>query len=218
VEDLATAHQAWDKRWQVPEQRTRWEEPEPFVQAILPLLRERNATRVLDIGCGIGRHAVYFAQQGLEATGIDASPTALELARQRAASANVSVDVLSGVFYDLRFDPNSFDAAIAWNVIYHGDGDIAQQAIDQIGNVLTPKGLFVGTMLSKRNAHFGRGHEVRPDTFVVDNAVGDEGHPHFFADAATVLRLHRGFEVLTLRDRDHGRGAWHWEFVFEKTS
>ncbi len=39
--------------------------------------------RVLDVGCGAGRHALYLQQQGLDVLGIDASPLAVELCRVR---------------------------------------------------------------------------------------------------------------------------------------
>src|ERR671924_1433798 len=68
-EHLATAHQEWDKRWQIPEQRTRWLEPDPLVRSLVPLLRARGFARVLDLGCGIGRHAIYLASEGFLSVG-----------------------------------------------------------------------------------------------------------------------------------------------------
>ncbi len=42
---------------------------------------------VLDVGCGPGRHALALNRRGIVALGIDASPTAVALARRRGASA-----------------------------------------------------------------------------------------------------------------------------------
>lgn len=39
--------------------------------------------RVLDIGCGAGRHCLYAQERGLEVVGIDNSPLAIEVARRR---------------------------------------------------------------------------------------------------------------------------------------
>jgi SAM-dependent methyltransferase len=39
--------------------------------------------RVLDIGCGAGRHSLYLQEQGLAVTGIDNSPLAIEVCHQR---------------------------------------------------------------------------------------------------------------------------------------
>ena len=43
--------------------------------------------RALDIGCGTGRNVAYLARQGVPTTGFDASPRAIELARERLRTA-----------------------------------------------------------------------------------------------------------------------------------
>jgi len=40
--------------------------------------------RVLDVGCGTGEHALMAASLGLDATGIDAAPAAIDLAKRKA--------------------------------------------------------------------------------------------------------------------------------------
>ena len=51
----------------------------------------------------------------------------------------------------------------------------------------------------------------------VPDDPADKAYPHFYCDAATLLQLHKGFEVLTLRDRDQSPGHAHWEFIFERS-
>lgn len=64
--------------------------PQPVVQQLVALGAVKGA--VLDPGTGPGHHAIYYASQGLSATGIDGSPTAIERARENAQRAGVSVD------------------------------------------------------------------------------------------------------------------------------
>ena len=216
--NLATAHQNWDARWKDPAVRAAWDEPEPLVQALVPRMRQRGLRRVLDLGCGIGRHAHYLASQGFVCTGIDASDAGLSYACRRAADAGLTIEYREGSFYELPFADGDFDVVIAWNVLYHGDGEIAARAIDGIRRVLVPGGLYVGSMLSKRNAGYGRGREVRPGTFVVEGDPGDKGHPHFYCDGQTLVAMHQGFEILDLRDHEQVPGAYHWEFTMERRS
>src|SRR3546814_11488355 len=54
---LETAHRAWNDQWQSDAGRADWLEPDLDVAAVVPLLRSRGARRVLDLGCGVGRHA-----------------------------------------------------------------------------------------------------------------------------------------------------------------
>jgi SAM-dependent methyltransferase len=51
----------------------------------------RRPGRALEIGCGMGRHAIYLAEQGWQVTGIDRVGRALRVARRRAAKRNVAV-------------------------------------------------------------------------------------------------------------------------------
>jgi SAM-dependent methyltransferase len=64
--------------------------PQPVVQQLVALGAVKG--EVLDPGTGPGHHAIYYASKGLSATGIDASPTAIERARQNARKARVSVN------------------------------------------------------------------------------------------------------------------------------
>ncbi len=64
--------------------------PQPVVQQLVALGAVKG--EVLDPGTGPGHHAIHYASKGLSATGIDASPTAIERAKQNAQKAGVSVD------------------------------------------------------------------------------------------------------------------------------
>lgn len=67
--------------------------------------------RVLDVGCGPGRHALALARRGIEVVGIDLSPDFVELARAAAAAEGLPArfDLLD--VRDLAF-VGEFDAAV----------------------------------------------------------------------------------------------------------
>ena len=78
-----------------------------------------------------------------------------------------------------------------------------------------PGALYQGTMLPTRNSNSGRGRAVGPDTFVVDGP--ERGHPHFYCDAATLVALFAGFELLSLTQQLHRKpGSWHWHIIAER--
>ena len=186
------------------------------VSDILPFLREREVNNVLDLGCGVGRHANYLAAQGFAAVGLDASTSGIEFARRTAAEAGLDVTYYIDPFYELPFEDASFDYVLAWNVIYHGDGAVARQTFSEVRRVLRPAGIFQATMLSKRNALYGQGREVRPNTFILDDE-GEKAHAHFYCNATELIELFNGFEPLELRDKVHFEpGHYHWEFIVEK--
>jgi SAM-dependent methyltransferase len=76
------------------------------------LLRLPPGGRLVDVGCGTGRHLVPLAAAGVDATGVDQSPAMLARARARAATAGVAVTLVEADARDLPTDLGTFDAAI----------------------------------------------------------------------------------------------------------
>ncbi len=63
--------------------------------------------RVLDIGCGVGRHSLYLQRKGFDVFGIDSSPLAIQICRLRGLKKTKVMSI-----EDLNFKPNSFDTII----------------------------------------------------------------------------------------------------------
>ena len=68
--------------------------------------------RLLELGCGTGRHALEFAALGWEVKGYDLSPGMVQQARHRAAASTNRVRFEVGDIRSLR-DPVRFDAAVS---------------------------------------------------------------------------------------------------------
>jgi SAM-dependent methyltransferase len=69
---------------------------------------KRARGRVLDIGCGAGRHSLYLQEKGLEVTGIDNSPGAIRVCKARGVKKAImrSIEDIS------KFKTNSFDTVL----------------------------------------------------------------------------------------------------------
>lgn len=211
----ATAHRAWEQRWRDAGGREPWLTADPDMVAAVPLLKERGVRRILDLGCGVGRHVRLFAGAGFETHGLDGSESGISFTRAAAGQEGLTVDLRVGEMTALPYDDGFFEYVLSFNVIYHGDRSVVAGAISEIRRVLKPGGLFQGTMLSKRHGNFGEGVEIAPGTFVLDG-VDDKSHPHFYCNAAELVTLFEGFELLSLNDRVHRRpGHWHWHLLAE---
>lgn len=70
-----------------------------------------KSLKVLDIGCGTGRHSIELAKRGYNVTGIDLSESQIERAREKAKQERAGVDFLKGDARKLPFE-DEFDLAI----------------------------------------------------------------------------------------------------------
>ncbi len=70
-----------------------------------------RSTKILDIGCGTGRHSIELARRGYSVTGIDLSESMLAKARLKAQQAGVHVEFTGADARKLDFS-NEFDLVI----------------------------------------------------------------------------------------------------------
>jgi cyclopropane fatty-acyl-phospholipid synthase-like methyltransferase len=80
---------------------------------------------VLDVGCGTGEHALMAAALGLDAVGIDLSPTAIDLAQEKARARGLSVRFELADALDLPALGERFDTVLDCG-LFHVLGDAAR--------------------------------------------------------------------------------------------
>lgn len=213
--DMSTAYLDWEVRWRSDEGRSDWLEPEVDVRNLSASLLSSGARRVLDLGCGVGRHSLHLASLGFSVCALDASKSGINHALGTAGKAKNRIDFRVGAMTDLPYEDDSFDYVLAWNVIYHGDGTVVRRCIREISRVLKPGCLYQGTMLSKRNINYRSGREVAPNT-LVGGDTSDKEHPHYYCNARDLIELFEGFEIMSLSDREQKKpGSYHWHLVAE---
>ncbi len=203
--------EAWNQAWNSAEGRQDWLTPDPFVVARIPQLQAAGVQRVLDLGFGVGRHALRLAQAGFTVYGVDMSEHGLAYAQGWAARASLTIQFTNGDMTTLPYADNFFDAILTWNVIYHGTVAVAQQTIGELERVLKPHGHLLCTLLSTRHKRYGQGTEIEPNTFVIAGE-GEASHPHHYVDRVGAEKLLENFDLLICEDREqYGTDKYHWE-------
>ncbi len=94
-----------------------------------------SGARVLDIGMGEGRNAVFLATKGYKVTGIDISQVAIQKARFLAKEFGVRIDTIHKSMKDLKIKHGTIDAIICF---YYVDREIVKTLMDWLrpGGVL----------------------------------------------------------------------------------
>lgn len=124
------------------------------VDFILTLYPISPKSRILDVGCGTGRHAIEFGKRGYQVTGIDLSEKMLEVARSKALVADVSVEWIHADATQFS-TPKEFDLAVclcegAVGLIEKGE-DAEEHDVSIFRNIwksLKPNAPFVLTALN----------------------------------------------------------------------
>jgi ubiquinone/menaquinone biosynthesis C-methylase UbiE len=135
-------------------------------------LAENRAKRILDIGCGTGRHAVELAKRGYRVTGFDLAEGQLRRAREKAAEAGVSVEFERRDATQPHF-AEEFDAALMFceGAFPLMETDEKNHAILlHAGKALKPGGKL---MLTTLNALYPLFHSVKDFLTANDSGLTD---------------------------------------------
>ncbi|MBX3025576.1 class I SAM-dependent methyltransferase [bacterium] len=93
--------------------------------------------RLLDIGCGSGEAAVYFAQQGARVTAMDLSGAFLQVAQRVALRHEAPISLAVGAGEHLPFADDSFDVVYGHGVLHHLE---LLPAMREVSRILRPGG------------------------------------------------------------------------------
>jgi SAM-dependent methyltransferase len=187
----------------MPDWNQLFDNPHNILRQVDPLAAElsrtlRRGARVLDLGCGGGRHLIALAEAGHRVTGMDIAPRGLEHCREWLAAVDLEAELVLGDFRrPLPFEDSSFDAVLSIKVINHGTPEDIHQVFGEVTRITRPGGRFVGSVISSEDARYGDGEQIAEHTFVHDRPPEDGVPHHYFTEAS--LRGHlRGFTTVDL--------------------
>lgn len=121
--------------------------------------------RVLELGCGNGRNAVFLAGQGCHVDAVDFSAEAIGWARERAAAADVSVSFQCCSIFDASIPGASYDLVYDAGCFHHLPPHRRKDYVELVIRALKPSGSYGlvcfrpegGSGLSDYQVYEGRG-------------------------------------------------------------
>lgn len=114
----------------------------PLFEAMLNEANVASGTRILDAGCGGGGASVLAAQRGANVSGLDASASMIEVAKERVPAGDFRV----GDIQELPFDDHAFDAVIAPNSLQYSQDRVV--TLRELKRVTAPDGSIVVGLFS----------------------------------------------------------------------
>jgi 2-polyprenyl-6-hydroxyphenyl methylase/3-demethylubiquinone-9 3-methyltransferase len=210
---------------------------EQYLKAtVLQWFKGPQEALALDLGCGTGTTAFTLAKLGFAVTGVDVSPTAIQIAQALSSVQNLKIDFKTadvlklealGQQFDLIYDSHCFHC-----IVFDED---RQQVLKGVKNTLRPGGKFIlDTMISDGGHDYASGvetlrfdenyilwHKTKPSQ---DRGVVEVDGQHWCAQRriypqAMILEevASAGFEILTQTvDTQGGQDVWMLRMVLGK--
>jgi ubiquinone/menaquinone biosynthesis C-methylase UbiE len=123
-----------------------WNEPSEDVYYYVDRWEKKGYKRFLDLGCGLGRQSILFAENGFETYSFDLSQYGIESLNEKSKELGLNIKTAVGDINSLPYDSNMFDCLLAYHVISHTDTKGIRVIISEISRVLKSGGEFFITL------------------------------------------------------------------------
>lgn len=116
--------------------------PSKMCYRVLELMPPVRPLKLLDIGCGEGKDAVFFARNGYNVTAFDISDAGIEKTKRLAEKIGVHVHVFKADLLDFRLD-TSFDILFSSGVLHYIKPELRDKIFNNYKQYTNPNGLHV---------------------------------------------------------------------------
>ncbi|WP_298847055.1 class I SAM-dependent methyltransferase [Clostridium sp.] len=191
-----------------------WNEPSEDVYYYVDRWKKKNFGCFLDLGCGLGRHSILFAQNGFNTYSFDLSRYGIDALDKKARELGLNIKTSIGDINKLPFKSSMFDCLLAYHVISHTDTKGIKVIINEINRVLKSNGEFFITLCSKNSPSFTKNDCPRIDeNTIIKTEEPELNIPHYYSDLDSVRDLLKDFTLIKIRhiqDIFNDTSSWHY--------
>lgn len=193
---------AWN--WElIPKDDKYWNTPADEVYFLTEKWKEKGFKSFLDIGCGYGRNAIFFAKNGFDVSGFDLSEQSVKQTIQKATEQNVKLNkIVVADMLEFPLENESFDCMLAYNSISHTDSNGFKKILSEIKRVLKPNGEVYLTLGSKESFWFNNPicKYVDENTRIRVEDGPENGIPHYYIDDEDCKTLFNEFKIISIKN------------------
>lgn len=146
--DKLLGYVSYDKQITIYEEEYKTQEyywgivPSKMCLRVLELMPPTTRLKLLDIGCGEGKDAVFFARNGYDVTAFDISDAGIEKTKRLADNAGVQVKVFKADILDFRLDTN-FDILFSSGVLHYVKPQLREEIFSNYKQFTNPNGCHI---------------------------------------------------------------------------
>ena len=116
---------------------------------VLEVIPPDHPLTLLDVGCGEGRNAVFFASKGYTVTAFDISPAGVEKTKRLADKARVEMEVFTADINEFRLDAG-FDVIFSTGVLQYIPERLRSEVLDNYRQFTNPRGVNALSVFVKK--------------------------------------------------------------------
>lgn len=177
---------------------------EVVVQYVFRNFKRDNITKVLDLGCGAGRHTYFMSKENLDVYGIDISSDGVEYTKRILEQDNLNGNIKVGSVDNIPFDDELFDGIISYGVLYYCTTDEIKKSIKEIHRVLKNGGKALLIVRSTEDYRYGEGIEIEKNTFLIKekdenkSSFNENGMKMHFFTRDELMELFNNFNSISI--------------------
>jgi SAM-dependent methyltransferase len=178
---------------------------EPSIPAVkaTKFFKEKNIKNIVELGAGLGRDTVYFAQNSIKVQALDYSKAAIKNITNRAEKLNLT-EFIKPKFFDVRkklpFEDNLIEGCFS-HMLYCmalSNSDL-ENLNNEICRILKPGGINIYTARHTDDGDYKNGIHRGENLYENDGFI-----VHFFSKEKA-NQLSKGFEVLDIEKFEEGK-------------
>ena len=185
------------------EQGRVFNEPHQDMERVVQVFQEHNVKRVLDVGCGSGRHLILLSKRGFETYGFDASQSALSLAHEWLQEEGLQATIIRHKMENrFPYEDSFFDAVISTQVIHHNRMREILFTVGEIERVLRSGGvLFVSFPIYSEVPSEGKKdwklEQIEPGTYIPRSGP-EAGIPHHYFTEDEIHKVFANYDIQSI--------------------
>lgn len=177
-----------------------WETPDDKFLTTFLRWKDKGFNKVLDLGCGTGRHSIFLAQNGFMVDAFDLSLDGLQNFQEKIRGKNLSITITAGDMLDMPYGRDMFDCVLAFHAIHHTDLVGLKKTIKNIYDVLKPGGEVFLTLASKEGDSWKKHANSRINNNTLIKTDGPEIEvPHTYLNYEETRELLKDFQLIKIQ-------------------
>jgi len=177
---------------------------ELVVQYVFRNFKRDGNTKVLDLGCGAGRHSYFMARENIDVYGIDISSEGVAYTDKILKQDNLKGEFKVGTLDNIPYGNEFFDGIISCGVLYYCIFSEIEKSAEEIYRVLKKGAKALITIRTINDYRYGQGEEIEKNTFLINEkneekcAFNENGMKMHFFTREEVLKLFDKFSEIKI--------------------